>query len=318
MLGKRKSERDRSKYLSYDELKKCVRDLGIETKADYIKYLSINYLYNGRNIPYNPSTFYSKDIWEGWSIFLRDKIYKKNYNNTYYSYNECKNFVKKYNFKSKSDFLNRIKFIIDNQDIKIPYDPSKIYKNEWEGWVVFLDTDNDIEQIKELVDFDIARDYSRSLNLKMQKQWNDIRFSSLPKGMTKKPDINYKNKGWIDWYDFLGIDRRSRMSYGELLIAKILDDKNIKYKYNKPLKDCISSSKLRFDFYLPDYNICIEYDGKQHFESVEYFGGDIEFEKVKIRDNIKNEWCKVNDIKLLRFNYKQSKEEISNEIDSFI
>ena len=309
MLVKRKAERDRTKYVSYIELKQYVRQNNILSKEQYINHVSKIYIVDGKNIPYNPSTFYPKNIWEGWSIFLRDKIYKKNYNGTYYSYNECKLAVKKYNFSSKDDFLKRIKEII-KEDIRIPYSPYTIYKNDWEGWIEFLNTDNCVEQIEDLVEFEAAKEYARSLNLKLQKQWSNISFKDLPKGMTKKPDKLYKEKGWIDWYDFLGIDKKTRMSFGELSIANIFDKNNIEYKYDKSLKDCISSSKLRFDFYLPKYNICIEYDGRQHFESREYFGGEEEFEKLKIRDRIKNDWCKVNDIKLIRFNYKQKIDEI--------
>jgi hypothetical protein len=54
---------------------------------------------------------------------------------------------------------------------------------------------------------------------------------------------------------------------------------------------------------LPDYNICIEYDGIQHFESVDYFGGELGFINTQMRDNIKNEYCKNNNIKLIRIPY---------------
>jgi len=181
-----------------------------------------------------------------------------------------------------------------------------------------LDTDNDIEQIIDLVSFEFARDYARSLNFKLQKQWYEIKWIDLPKGMTKRPEKLYRDKGWIDWFDFLGIETKSKMSWGELMISHILESKNIKYLFNKSLKDCISSSRLRFDFYLPKYNCCIEFDGKQHFESCEFFGGDEEFKKLKIRDNIKNEWCEVNEIKLLRLNYLQKKDEIENIVTEFI
>lgn len=67
MLVKRKVERDKSKYLSYEELKEYVRTNNILTKQQYISHVSKNYLVNGKNIPYNPSTFYLKDIWEGFS-----------------------------------------------------------------------------------------------------------------------------------------------------------------------------------------------------------------------------------------------------------
>ena len=49
---------------------------------------------------------------------------------------------------------------------------------------------------------------------------------------------------------------------------------------------------FRFDFYLPNINTCIEYDGEQHFLPVEYFGGEDAFNRQVTYDNIKNEWCK--------------------------
>lgn len=317
MLVKRKAERDKSKYLSYSELRKYVRDNNILTKEEYINHVSKNYSFDGKNIPYNPSTFYSKDVWEGWSIFLRDIIIKKNFNGTYYTYDECKVAIKKYKFDSKNDFVKRIKDVI-KQDIKIPYSPSTIYKKEWEGWVEFLDTDNHVEQIHDLVSFEIAKVYARSLNLKLQKQWYDIKWIDLPKGMTKKPEKLYKDKGWTDWYDFLGIDKKTKMSYGEIIISNFLERNKINYVYDKSLKDCISSSKLRFDFHLPDYNICIEFDGKQHFEPCVIFGGEEEFKKTQIRDRIKNEWCEVNEINLIRLNYKQNESEIQNILNYLI
>ena len=61
--------------------------------------------------------------------------------------------------------------------------------------------------------------------------------------------------------------------------------------------------KLPFDFYLPDYNTCIEFDGKQHFESVDHFGGDEEFVKRLENDKIKTEYCKNYNIQLIRIRY---------------
>lgn len=50
-------------------------------------------------------------------------------------------------------------------------------------------------------------------------------------------------------------------------------------------------------------NICIEYDGEQHFHSVEFFGGNDRFLKVKKNDEIKNSYCKQNGIRLIRVRY---------------
>lgn len=62
---------------------------------------------------------------------------------------------------------------------------------------------------------------------------------------------------------------RCRESYGERLIAKHLSELNIKFKKECALKD----SRYRFDFYLPDHNVLIEFHGVQHYEPVERFGG---------------------------------------------
>jgi len=60
---------------------------------------------------------------------------------------------------------------------------------------------------------------------------------------------------------------------------------------------------LQFDFYLPERNACIEYDGKQHYEPVDYFGGEKAFRLSLIRDGIKTAYCKEKGIPLLRIPY---------------
>lgn len=68
--------------------------------------------------------------------------------------------------------------------------------------------------------------------------------------------------------------------------------------------DCRDINLLPFDFYLPDYNLCIEYDGIHHFEINEYFGGVDRLKYTKKHDKIKNIYCKLNNIKLIRISYK--------------
>lgn len=98
-----------------------------------------------------------------------------------------------------------------------------------------------------------------------------------------------------------------KSSKGENEIKKYLENNNIKYIPQKSFNDCINDKtgrKLVFDFYLPKQNICIEYDGKQHYFPVEFFGGVKEFNDITYKDNIKNEFCKNNNIKLIRISYK--------------
>lgn len=63
---------------------------------------------------------------------------------------------------------------------------------------------------------------------------------------------------------------------------------------------------MKFDFYLPDYNVCIEYDGKQHFKPVEYWGGEWSLTELQIKDNLKNNYCKDKKIELIRINYTEN------------
>jgi hypothetical protein len=95
-----------------------------------------------------------------------------------------------------------------------------------------------------------------------------------------------------------------RESIGERNISVYLENKSIKFIRQKKFSDCKYISHLPFDFYIPSINTIIEYDGIQHFEPVELFGGLEEFEKTKIKDKIKNEYCSINNIKLYRISYK--------------
>lgn len=80
----------------------------------------------------------------------------------------------------------------------------------------------------------------------------------------------------------------------------------------------INDYPLWFDFYLDELNLVIEYDGKQHFEPVEYFGG-VESYKIQIaNDQVKNQFCHDNKINLLRLPYNLSDNEISLKIKTTI
>lgn len=107
-------------------------------------------------------------------------------------------------------------------------------------------------------------------------------------------------------------------SHGELLIENILNDLKIKYINQYKFKDCRNKKPLPFDFYIPELNICIEFDGIQHFEPIDFFGGTESFIITKNNDKIKEEYCLKNDVKLLRIPYYLKNEEIKTNIINFI
>lgn len=92
-------------------------------------------------------------------------------------------------------------------------------------------------------------------------------------------------------------------SKGERFVATYLKNNNIRFEEQYTFAECKNIKLLPFDFYIPDYNTCIEYDGIQHFEPRDYFGGQSAFEKTVKHDAIKSNYCLLNNIKLIRIKY---------------
>jgi hypothetical protein len=104
-------------------------------------------------------------------------------------------------------------------------------------------------------------------------------------------------------------------SKAEIKIEKILKENNIKFIPQKKFENCKHIKKLPFDFYLSEYNICIEYDGEQHFKRFHFEKDDIRLEKRQKLDEIKNEYCRKNNIHLIRISYFQN---INEELSKFL
>lgn len=96
-------------------------------------------------------------------------------------------------------------------------------------------------------------------------------------------------------------------SKGESKVANLLNDLNISFKQQHSYADCCNedgSRKLYFDFYLNDYNCCLEYDGEQHFfANGRTWNTKEHCEQVKKRDEIKNSYCLEHHIPLIRIAY---------------
>ena len=102
--------------------------------------------------------------------------------------------------------------------------------------------------------------------------------------------------------------RKCRSSLGEQKIFDWLLLNNVAHKRQYMFNECVFKERLRFDFYLPEYNICIEYQGEQHYFPVNfrghhYDGAQKDYEYLQKRDNIKREFCKNNDIVLIEIPY---------------
>jgi len=103
-------------------------------------------------------------------------------------------------------------------------------------------------------------------------------------------------------------------SKGERKIRIFLQKLNIHFNPQYRISECRDTNPLPFDFYLPFKNVLIEYDGIQHFEVCERFGGVDGFKDRKRKDEIKNNYCKHNNIKLYRIKYNDNIKDKMNKI----
>ena len=69
------------------------------------------------------------------------------------------------------------------------------------------------------------------------------------------------------------------------------------------MKNPETKHNLELDGYCKELNLAFEYDGKQHFESVNLFGGEKSLKKTIHLDSLKNELCINNNVKLIRIPY---------------
>lgn len=108
-----------------------------------------------------------------------------------------------------------------------------------------------------------------------------------------------------------------KTSLGESYIKELLKKQKIKYNSQHTFNDCKNVGLLYFDFALFYNDVLVglvEYDGRQHFEPVECFGGEKGFVATKQRDEIKNNYCNTHNIPLLRLPYTLSLQEIADKL----
>lgn len=104
--------------------------------------------------------------------------------------------------------------------------------------------------------------------------------------------------------------KQCRSSLGEKKIYEWLNKNNIYSIRQHIFKDCVYVQPLRFDFYLPDHNVVIEYQGEQHYFPVNfrgkgYTGFKDDHEKLLIRDSIKKNYCLEKNITFIEIPYWQ-------------
>lgn len=99
---------------------------------------------------------------------------------------------------------------------------------------------------------------------------------------------------------------KCKRSWGEKIISTYLNEKNVRFEEQHafPNEDLFCTNKrLVADFYLPDYNLVIEFNGRQHYEEIEGWRGKVALEKQQLRDSALRSYCQNHKIKLIEIPY---------------
>jgi hypothetical protein len=121
------------------------------------------------------------------------------------SYEEAKKIVMGAKVKNKEDYY---KWYKSNNIDYMPYNPQQTYKKSgWTSWGDFLGTGSIRNDRKIFLSYNDGKEYVRKLNIISENNWEIYATSGKkPANIPRNPDVYYKNKGWINWMDWLGTD----------------------------------------------------------------------------------------------------------------
>lgn len=280
------SKSDKREY-TIDEVRKIIVDKNITTRHEYYS------ISKQIRLPSNPIYKFNLESWRD----LLCKRENKKENKNYLSYESAKKVVEKLNISSQKEWYRLSK---ENKLPKnVPKTPNKYYENwiSWNDWLGHSITTN-----KKFISYKDAKRYLSNLGITSLQEYHDYLINNQIDFLPLSPSSYYGSE-YISTNDFLS-NKGLNISYGEKKIISYLEDNGVEYIHQYKFEDCKHINNLIFDFYIPNENTCIEFDGRQHFEPIQFFGGQESFESLRMRDEIKNEYCSKNNIKLCRISYE--------------
>ena len=153
-------------------------------------------------------------------------------------------------------------------------------------------TEDFIKKCKER--FDIEYDYSKTVYGKNAR--DEIIIGCPNCGFVKTTPLMF-------YYSEIGCKCQTHQYIGETKTAKFLTRNNIVFERQKKYPDLKDKTFLSYDFYLQNYNLLIEYNGRQHYEQKAFNKTRKEFLLQKHHDWLKRKYAKKNGIKLLTIPY---------------
>lgn len=222
--------------------------------------------------------------------FVRNEFSKRGYEIIEYTY---KNNMSRMNCYDKDGYIVKVSYESFSHNVK-QYNRFSVYCNE----------ENYLYNVNHFIELN-------NMNCKVI----DYKKGRITSQTFVLCECSCGNKFWVD-FNYWHRSKKERcnkcvnsMSGLELKTMNWLQENNVVFIQQYKFKNCKHKRCLPFDFYLPEYNICIEVDGQQHYgdSSLRYFKNgkldEKDFNEIKMRDNIKNEYCLKNNIKLIRIPY---------------
>ena len=184
--------KERRQFLPFEEAREKARDFGFEGIADYRdRYKEIP------GLPGSPDQIYKNKGWINWADFL-GTVREHQKPEQIFPFEEARERARNFNFESQKDYNSRYKEVPG-----LPSKPNRTYKNKgWINWADFLGTVREHKKPEQILPFEEARKKARDFGFKGIADYRD-RYKEIP-DLPFGPSYTYKNKGWINWADFLG------------------------------------------------------------------------------------------------------------------
>ena len=191
-------------YIPFEKARQIVRDWKLQSSLEWEKKcLSKDF---PSNIPKYPNQVYKETGWIGWGDFLgTGRIHYTDIK--FRSFEDARNFARSLNLKSLKEWN---KYACTNlRPIDIPKNPQQKYRDEgWIGIQDWLGYDKIIYSTTTWRDFNQARNFVRSLNLKSRTEWKQFTKSkNYPKDIPTNPSRAYADEGWKGMGDWLGTNK---------------------------------------------------------------------------------------------------------------
>src|SRR5215207_10104275 len=191
----------RINFLPYEEAKERIQSLNLRSYREYSKLSKQGKL--PERIPSAPHDVYKGKGWIDWSDFLGKKRHSKPL-----PFKEAKKIVKNFNIRTTREYYKLYKQ--GKLPKGLPATPSDTYRDQ--GWISWSDfSGHERSRVKPLP-FEKTEEIVRSLSISGKNEYYKLyRQGKLPRGLPANPSDTYRNKGWISWYNYLGIETPTKM-----------------------------------------------------------------------------------------------------------